>query len=156
MHVYIVLCIISYIHVCCRVYRKMAMSEIDILVIILVCIHNYTCSYYTVFFRFLSTLLTYDNYCTCHSFINCICQYILLLSVFFSVTSRAIVIFYFRFRCSNKCCYFFLCNVVCYIVIFSFRFRPVSLTHYYNCTYTSVVYSLMFQVVKSLSSYCFC
>ena len=53
MHVYIVLCIISYIHVCCRVYRKMAMSEIDILIIILICIQNYTCINYTLFFRFL-------------------------------------------------------------------------------------------------------
>ena len=122
MHVYIVLCIISYIHVCCRVCRKMAMSEIDILVIILICIQNYTCINYTVFFRFLSSESTYDNYCTCHSLINCIYQDILLLSIFFSVTSRAIVIFYFRFRSSNNCYYFFLCNVVCYLVIFSFRF----------------------------------
>ena len=156
MHVYIVLCIISYIHVCCRVYRKMAMSEIDILVIILIYIQNYTCINYTVFFRFLSSELTYDNYCTCHSLINCIYQDILLLSIFFSVTSRAIVIFYYRFRSSNNCYYFFLCNVVCYIVIFSLRFCPVSPTHYYNYTYTSVIYSLMFQVVKSLASYCIC
>ena len=113
MHVHIVLCIIRYIHVCCRVYRKMAMSEIDILVIILICIQNYTCINYTVFFRFLSSELTYDNYCTCHSLINCIYQDILLLTVFFSVTLRAIVIFYFRFRSSNNCYYFFLCNVVC-------------------------------------------
>ena len=76
----------------------------------------YTCINYTVFFRFLSSELTYDNYCTCHSFINCIYQYIILLSIFFSVTSRAIVIFYFRFRNSNNCYYFFLCNVVCNIV----------------------------------------
>ena len=116
------LCIIRYIHVCCRVYRKMAMSEIDILVIILICIQSYTSINYTVFFRFLSSELTYDNYCTCHSLINCIYQDILLLSIFFSVTSRAIVIFYFRFRSSNNCYYFFLCNVVCWIVIFSFRF----------------------------------
>ena len=47
------------------------MSEIDLLVIILICIQNYTCINYTVFFRFLSSVLTYDNYCTCHSFINC-------------------------------------------------------------------------------------
>ena len=111
--VYIVLCIISYIHVCCSVYRKMAMSEIDILVIILLCIQNYTCINYTVFFRFLSSELTYDNYCMCHSLINCIYQDILLLSVFFSVTSRAIFIFYFSFRSFNNCYYFFLCNVVC-------------------------------------------
>ena len=45
------------------------MSEIDILVIILIliCIQNYTCINYTVFFRFLSSELTYDNYCMCHS-----------------------------------------------------------------------------------------
>ena len=156
MHVYIVLCIISYIHVCCGVYRKMAMSEIDILAIILICIQNYTCINYTVFFRFLSSELTYDNYCTCQSLINCIYQDILLLSIFFSVTPSAIVIFYFRFRSSNNCYYFFLCNVVCLIVIFSFRFCPVSPTHYYNYTYTSVIYSLMFQVVKSLALYCIC
>ena len=156
MHVYIVLCIISYIHVCCRVYRKMAFSEIDILIIILINIQNHTSINFTVSFRFISSVLTYDKYCTCHSFINCIFQYILLLSIFFSVTSRAIVIFYFRFRCSNNCCYYFLCNVVCYIGIFSFRFRPFSPTHYYNYTYTSVIYSLTFQVVKSLASYCFC
>ena len=117
MHVYIVLCIISYIHVCCRVYKKMAISEIDILVIILICIQNYTCINYTVFFRFFSSVLTYDKYCTCHSFINCIYQYILLLSIFFSVTSRAIVIFYFRFRCSNNCCYYFLGCEICAIIL---------------------------------------
>ena len=103
----------SYIHVCCRVYRKMAMSEIDILVVILICKQNYTCINYTVFFRNLSSELTYDNYCTYHSLINCIYQDILLLSIFFSVTSRAIVIFYFRFRSSNNCYYFSLYNVVC-------------------------------------------
>ena len=99
---------------------------------------NYTCINYTVFFRFLSSVLTYDNYCTCHLLINCIYQDILLLSMFFSVASRAIVVFYFRFGGSNNCYYFFLCNVVCCIVIFSFRFCPVSPTHYY--TYTSVIY----------------
>ena len=69
------------------------MSEIDILEIdihINMYIQNYTCIIYIVFFRFLSSELTYDNYCTCHSFINCIYEYILLLSIFFSVTSRAI------------------------------------------------------------------
>ena len=86
----------------------------------------YTCINYTVFFRFLSSELTYDNYCTCHSFINCIYQYILLLSIFFSVTSRAIVIFYFRFRSSNNCYYFFLCNVVCYIVYSYILFQVLS------------------------------
>ena len=73
------------------------MSEIDILVIILICIQNYTCINYTVFFRFLSSELTYDNYCTCHSLINCIYQDILLLTIFFSVTSRAIGIV--KIRC---------------------------------------------------------
>ena len=65
------------------------MSEIDVLVIILICIQNYTCINYTVFFRLLSSELTYDNYCTCHSLINRIYQDILLLSIFFSETSRA-------------------------------------------------------------------
>ena len=54
------------------------MSEIDILVIILIYIQNYKCINFTVFFRFLSSELTYDNYCTCHSLINCIYQDILL------------------------------------------------------------------------------
>ena len=103
MHVYIVLCIISYIHVCCRVYRKMAMSEKDILVIILICIQNYTCINYTVFFRFLSSELTYDNYCMCHSLINCIYQDILLLTIFFSVTSRAIAVLEMAGRQVAKC-----------------------------------------------------
>ena len=65
------------------------MSEIDVLVIILICIQNYTCIIYTAFFRFLSSELTYDNYCTCHSHINCIYQDILLLSIFFQCNIKS-------------------------------------------------------------------